>query len=115
MRVPGSNFLITDRPLDTITITRRGGEFIMAPPGTGPSPDKGFASYLVSTNPFKGLLLHVWMIVILYKKMRCILAKPCCFRDQRIFLHEGPGHLSPVRKIPGIHGGGGVIFEMLYV
>src|SRR5688572_24173030 len=75
VRIPWSNVFITDRPVNSIAVSRGCSKFVRAPPLTRPSPNKGLSTYLVTSYPVEWLLLNIGMVLVLDKKMHVILGK----------------------------------------
>src|SRR4026208_343655 len=115
MAVPGCYVLISDGPVDSVAVA--GGTFKVkiTPPLCIPRPHDTFAAHLVTANPVKRLLLHVWMIFILYKEMHGIFPESIATADHRVFIGNLIRQLVPMFKFPWHHVGRRIIFQMLHI
>src|SRR5690606_8454518 len=112
MGIPGCDIIVPDRPVDAVAHLCRCYESVVAPALTRPAPDNGLASNLVAADPIKRLILGIGMVVVFNKEMRGILAEACGLGDERILLHEFPGHATPVWKIPWMEGHGRIVLKV---
>src|SRR4029077_8167489 len=80
--VPRRDVVVTDRPVDPVTLSFRRGEFVLAPPLAGPSPDYRLAADLIAANPVERFFLHVRVVTILDEEVRCVPAIFCRLADQ---------------------------------
>src|SRR5690606_4641382 len=115
MRIPGCYIFITDRPFQTVPVTRRRSKFKFAPALACSAPGKGFATHLVTPYPVKWLFLHIRVILILNKEMSCLFAETGSFTDQRIFFQVGFCYITPVLKFPGILKSGRIVLYVFNV
>src|SRR5574339_134807 len=102
VRIPWSNILVTDRPVNSVTISRGRCKFVRTPSLTRPTPNKGFSTYLITPYPVEWLLLNIRMILVLYKEVHVVFGKSSRSCDERIFFPELVSDLTTMLKFPRV-------------
>src|ERR1700675_2733959 len=115
VRVPRRDVVVADRPVDAVALSLGRGEFVLAPPLAGASPDYRLAADLVATDPVEGLFLHVGVITVLDEEMSRVFAITRCLADERIFLQLLTRHCAAMRELPRIEIHRGVVLDVDYV
>src|SRR6478736_3109745 len=67
--IPGLQVLVADGPIYSMTIFQIGIEIQIAQPVTLASPGERPATYLITPNPMKGIILDIRMVAVIYKKL----------------------------------------------
>src|SRR5439155_12874698 len=101
MRVPGGKVLEADRPVNSIAITGRTFEVILAPTLSLAGPKQRLAAYLVASNPIIWLLLYVRVLIIFYKEMLCCFVKCIASVYNWILFLRLHWNSQMMRKLPG--------------
>ena len=112
MAVPFFDVLVANRPVYCEAIASRTFKVKVGPALHLSRPHEGFSSHLVASDPIKGLFLHVGMLRVLHKEVHGIFSEGIAFADNRVFLLNLFGKLSPMGKFMREHVGGRVVLEV---
>src|ERR1017187_5351707 len=112
VRVPGRNILVSDRPVNGISISGGSSKFKITPALAGATPHNGFTTNLVAPDPIKRFFLHIRMLCILYKKMMRILAESITLAYDRIVFFYFERVFATVFEIPWVLGSGRIVLDM---
>ena len=98
--VPRCNVFVTNRPINSKTITSGTFKIIGTPSLCLTGPHQRFTSCLITPDPIKRLLLNIRMFCILHKEMHGIFTKCITFTDDRIGIFYFLCEFIPMWELP---------------
>src|ERR1700743_1911430 len=109
--IPGSDILVSDRPIDGNTFLCIRFKIHVTPAIALSSPGERAAANLVASYPVKRVSLDVRMVLIVYKKL--LVPFIICETLNRVLFSVPVRILKPVSKIQWIQHGSGIVLYML--
>src|SRR5690606_18772321 len=114
MAIPGSQIRVPDRPINRKAVSCRPLKIQIAPSLHLSGPKQRLATGLIAPDPIEGFVLYVGVFGDFDKKMLCILPESITTAYHRVLLFDITDNFPSALKLPGIHGSGGIILDMVH-